>query len=42
MKMDAQTVTIVSGVLLVGVFVLVGWILRRKERGQADNQGDQR
>lgn len=29
--MNAETVTIISGVLLVGVFLLVGWRLRRRE-----------
>lgn len=39
--MSAEVATIVSGVLLVGVFVLVGWRLRRKERERGDKRGGQ-
>lgn len=39
MKMDAQTVTIISGVLLVGVFLLVGWRLKRRERAERRKDG---
>lgn len=32
--MDAQTVTIISGIALLVVFALVGWNLRRNRKGE--------
>lgn len=36
--MSAQTMTVVSGVLLLVVFVLVAWNLRRRRGHSADDR----
>ncbi|MFH7325790.1 hypothetical protein [Desulfurivibrio sp. C05AmB] len=41
--MSAQTATIVSGIVLLVVFILVGWNLRRRNRsGQEQRRKDAR
>jgi hypothetical protein len=36
--MSAQTITIVSGIVLLLVFALVGWNLRRSQRGEQEKE----
>ncbi len=37
--MSAQTITIISGVLLLAVFVLVGWSGRRRRGRRDEDEG---
>lgn len=40
--MNAETVTLISGVVLLGVFAFVGWRLRRRERRLQGKEGSDR
>ena len=39
MSMDDKTVTLVSGILLLVVFAVVGWNLRRRSEGEQQRPG---
>ena len=40
--MNGQTITIISGVILLLVFALVGWNLRRKRAGDTQDQSNKK